>query len=436
MLLAGSKNFEITYSNENWVVPILVFLLLTFIFYAVYRVKEKEDWTYKFLFYSFLLKILGNILTALMYGAYYGYGDTFGYFAQAQECYQAFINSPLSFFKNFDLVDGSVGRRHVYNIAYVLSIFTFKSYLAISILFTSLAVVGNWLIYRVFIDLYPKYSKKIFAYCILYVPSIWFWGNGLQKESLMLFGLGYFFYLGYQIIKRKKVKFTSLLLLPFAYYCIMVKSYALYLIILLLLLWLVFEWIQHFKLVAFKVILISFVSIVFVGGTGFYFYQSGGAIDLLLEESSVVDKAMVQAKYLTRISEEKSGSAYDLGPIDNSLEGLLSKVLPAINVTLFRPYLWEATKAINIPAAIESFGLFLMFILVLWRTRIYRLVKILFNDPFLLSSFIYCLLFSFIVGLTSVNYGALVRYKLPVVIFIYAIFYILLIKSKKLSEKL
>ena len=54
---------------------------------------------------------------------------------------------------------------------------------------------------------------------------------------------------------------------------------------------------------------------------------------------------------------------------------------------------------------------FSIIILVLIRPR--RLYRIIANHPLLLFCFVFVLLFSFSVGLTTANFGALVRFKIP-----------------------
>lgn len=426
--LWGSPNLRIAYGLVDLVSPIIVLLLLTLIAFTIYRRRKTTQPHYKYFFISFILKIFGNALTALMYGVYYGYGDTFGYFNYSNSLYTSFLENPLTLPSLFNSISRPTGTQHVYNTSFLFSLFTGNSYLSVSLLFTFLSVIGGWLVYLVFIDIYPKLKKQL-AICTLFIPSIWFWGTGLQKESLMVFGIGALFFAFYKSFFKKK--YVYLLLVPLGYYGIMVKSYTLYLLILFLLLWVIFYNIKKIKLSAIRFILIVGFSISLIGGTGFYFYVTGAGLDILLAESDALNEAVGTASYISRVTAEKGGSGYDLGTPDNTFIGLLSKVLPSINVTLFRPYIWEAKKVVNLPAAIESFALMLLVLVVVIKTRIFGFFSTIFNSPLLLSCFVYCLLFSFIVGFTSYNFGALVRYKLPVVMFFYALVYLVYYEYKE-----
>jgi hypothetical protein len=109
----------------------------------------------------------------------------------------------------------------------------------------------------------------------------------------------------------------------------------------------------------------------------------------------------------------EEGSRYDLGTIEPGLTGFLAKAPAAINVTLFRPYLWESNKPIVLLSAIESF-LFLIFTLyVLWKVGFKSFFSSIFNDPHVRFCILFALIFSFAVGISSYNFGALSRYKIP-----------------------
>ena len=68
---------------------------------------------------------------------------------------------------------------------------------------------------------------------------------------------------------------------------------------------------------------------------------------------SVAYKSFVTRDYLFRISNEQDGSGYTLGDFDPTLLGMLEQAPAGINVTLFRPYLWEARKPIVMISALE-----------------------------------------------------------------------------------
>jgi hypothetical protein len=138
-----------------------------------------------------------------------------------------------------------------------------------------------------------------------------------------------------------------------------------------------------------------------------------------------------QKEYLLRISLEQDGAAYDLGDFDPTLSGILNKILPAINVTLFRPYPWETRSIIQFFSSLEStIILFLTLYLVLKR-NIFKTIKNIYKDPNLIMCLSFSLIFAFFVGISSYNFGSLSRYKIPSTPFYMLFLVILIFKEKK-----
>jgi hypothetical protein len=145
---------------------------------------------------------------------------------------------------------------------------------------------------------------------------------------------------------------------------------------------------------------------------------------------SLAYKSFVTRDYLYRISNEQDGSGYTLGDMDPTLMGMLEKAPAGVNVTLFRPYLWEARKPIVMISALESF-LFLIFTIVaIVRNNPIRMVQRIFADETLQFCLIFTLIFAFAVGLSTSNFGSLVRYKIPCLPF-YTVFLIILFYPPK-----
>lgn len=61
--------------------------------------------------------------------------------------------------------------------------------------------------------------------------------------------------------------------------------------------------------------------------------------------------------------------------------------------------------------------------------------KMIFTDPVTLFCFIYSILFAGFVGITTPNFGALVRYKIPCLAFYLMMLFIIMDRSGKFSPK-
>lgn len=169
---------------------------------------------------------------------------------------------------------------------------------------------------------------------------------------------------------------------------------------------------------------VSIVGIMFVGGKlqtemfGQYNVESLGY------------KSFVTRDYLYRISMEQDGSGYTLGDMDPTLMGMLEKAPAGVNVTLFRPYLWEARKPIVMISALEALLYLTFTIVAIVRNNPIRMVQRILADETLQFCLIFTLVFAFAVGISTSNFGSLVRYKIPCLPF-YTAFLIILFYPPK-----
>lgn len=122
-------------------------------------------------------------------------------------------------------------------------------------------------------------------------------------------------------------------------------------------------------------------------------------------------------RWLTYMSNVDNGSAYDLGDFDPSIGGMLSKFPLAVNVTLFRPYIWESRKVIIFFNALESLIILLLTIRVIFVVGIRKVLQSISTNYTIQFCFIFAIMFAFAVGISSYNFGALSRYKIPCIPF-------------------
>ena len=129
----------------------------------------------------------------------------------------------------------------------------------------------------------------------------------------------------------------------------------------------------------------------------------------------------IQTQYVYLTDARRAGSTYNIGEMDGTTQGLVRMVPAAINVTLFRPYLWEVNNAASFLACLESMFTLLFSLWIMLKIGFIHFFKQVFATPFLLGSFIFVLVFAAAVGLTSGNFGTLMRFKLPCMPFYYLI---------------
>ena len=427
-----------------------IYLFIVFIFAAHFRNKyyPKDHPLRRYFMPAFTFKIIGAILLGIIYQYYYKGGDTLNYWHQTE-----IINSSMSdsFWTWLRLITGSaeIYDVDVYNyttqfswygirtpeylisvIGALIGIFTMTTYLPTAVIFAAISFIGIWKLYIVFTKLYPRLSKQ-FAYAFLFIPSVIFWGSGFMKDTITLSCIGWvthFFYLIFY--ENKKIVANSIFALIFLYIIYIVKSYIVMAFLPAILLWGV-------GLLSYKIKdtrLILFVR--------YFLYASAiGGIALVSGEleaemfgeynvESVAAKSSVTRDYLFRISNEQDGSGYTLGNFDPTLLGMLQLAPAGVNVTLFRPYLWEARKPIVMISALEAL-LFLIFtIVVIFRNNPIRIVQRVLSDETLQFCLIFTFIFAFAVGVSTSNFGSLVRYKIPCLPF-YSAFLIILFYPPK-----
>ena len=116
---------------------------------------------------------------------------------------------------------------------------------------------------------------------------------------------------------------------------------------------------------------------------------------------------------------------FDIGQLDGTLPNLLSKFPVATNAALFRPYLWESRNVVVALSGLENFWLLAFSVLVLLRTRVTFFLSTVTRNPLTMMCVAFALFFGFSLGISTPNFGALVRFKIPMVPFMVSALYII-----------
>jgi len=418
-------------SADLWQLPLVCIFIYAISFWWI-NGKTSNTTIKTYAIAALSLRLLSAILALIMYQYYYGYGDTYGYFYCGRQIWTAIWEAPSAGLEllfqspeNYSALAkhyashphfSSSSSRFIAQVIGVISLFTFKSYLTTSFILSFLSFIGCWKIYLVFIRLFPQLYRPL-ALAILFIPSVVFWGIGLMKESLLLFGMGLLVEGLFMLFYAEEKKGKNLLyFLLGALILFKVKPYIL-IFSLFAFIPVAINRLAHFlngpffrffsKLSMYVLIFfVGFLSLLLLGNI-LKIYQPEKALQYM----SVVQKSQILA------NQKMGGSAYDLGVLEPNFTSLGVKSFAAINVTLFRPYPWESRKIINIPTMMESLLCFLITLFVLIKVGPFECIRRGIKNPIIL----YCLIFSFsvgiIVGLFAFNFGTLARYKIPVLPF-------------------
>ncbi|WP_277476774.1 hypothetical protein [Catalinimonas alkaloidigena] len=403
------------------------------------------------------VKIIGALSVGFIYQFYYGggrpSGDTFAYFKDANVIFGAFWENPVAGIKLF-LARGEVSpetfqyanRMYWFNspteyfvirVIALCSLLTFHSYAANALLFAAISFSGIWAMYRAFYKLFPSLHKE-FAIAMLFIPSVFFWGSGILKDTITLGALGWATWAIVRIFfERKGVVVAGIVLFLSLYTIYSIKIYIVLCFLPAAILWVFLANAERIKSVIVRIMILPFVLLI-SGVLGYYAMLEIGEDNARYSLDKVSETAEITARYLTYVGESQGGSVYTLGEdYDFSLAGMLRKFPLAVNVTLFRPYLWEAHNVVMLLSALESFATLLLTLWVIYQAGLVNLIRYLLAKPIISFCLLFAIAFSFAVGISTYNFGSLVRYKIPMFPFYLAGLFILryLAQRKKIKPK-
>ncbi|MEQ6121925.1 hypothetical protein [Reichenbachiella sp. MALMAid0571] len=428
----GIKDFFIT--------PIYL-LILYLIAYSIRPLVTDQN-TRRYFIPGLTVKFIGAIALGMIYQFYYGGGDTFTYFQRGSNyIWNAFLDSPFVGLQmifsemvytpeNFEYTSqiytfGDSASYFVVRVAGFFDLLTFHAYSATALLFAVTSYSGIWMIFLVFYKFYPSFIKHI-ALGVLFVPSVFFWGSGLMKDTLTLGALGWLFY-GFSqvfIFKKKLLKSTILLIVGF-YVLYTIKIYIVICFMPALAFYFYLQNQSKIKNQLIKTMLAPFL--ISLGIASAYFTTVlVSANHYRYSIDTVLYTAEQTAKWNYFVSERDQGSGYTLGDYDFTPTGLARKFVPAVITSFFRPFLWEVRNPVMLLSALENTFVLYLFVVFLFQRKSFVLAA---SNPLFVFCLIFAVLFAFAIGVTTYNFGSLVRYKIPMIPFLMTA--LLLITNKK-----
>lgn len=432
MLLFFSHYF---YTNITINIFEILFLPFFFVFiYFTYRVffynKIETQPHYRYFWLGLFAKMASAIAFALIAMLVYE-GDTLEYFHGIQVMNNLFYYNPISYFKilfngplpeYFTLFNTNTGWPAFYMwidpntfavIRYLspIGFFTFDSFIFTTIFVSIIAYSGIWKLYSLFAVKYPFIQRQL-AIAILFMPSVLYWGSGILKDTMIMFALGWLLYAIHKLINNQiKLKYIFIVIIC-SYIIIIIKAYVFVVLLPSIAIWIFYERSKKIKNKVLRLIslpffiVFSFVASIFSLGAMSEELGKFGSVDTMITKARVTQEDLIR--------EEQYGENYFfIGNIGDSPAELLVVAPEAIIAGLFRPFLWDARNPFMLIAGLENFIVLLIFIWIFFRRRVLQIIKNITADPFLLGMFIFVIFFAFGVGLSSANFGALVRYRIP-----------------------
>lgn len=314
------------------------------------------------------------------------------------------------------------------------SFFTFGKFLAINLFFSMFAFTGAWRLYRFFFEQYEHLHKQ-FAIAIIYLPTFVFWSSGILKDSLCIAGLGWLTYSMHSIFYTKNNIFRNLIVLFLSAGLLsIVKAYILLSYMPFYILFLI---LKNLKLItnnlarAFLVIVFIVISL-----SGFFLMsdQIESALGKFAGEG--LTKSIQNYQEIYEHQSKTVDSNFSLGVEYDGTPASLIKMAPAaIVATFYRPFLWESKKISTLLSSVESLLMMLFTIYVIFKVGIFKFIITLFRSPIILYCFLFAIIFGLFVGATTLNFGSLVRYKIPAMPFYLITLFLMLDFHGKLKVK-
>jgi len=298
------------------------------------------------------------------------------------------------------------------------------TYLNTAFLMSLFVFLGSWKVYKIYCEKYPGLEKQ-FLITFFFIPSMCFWGSSLMRDTGSLASLMFLFYSVHSVfVKRRRIILHLISIFFFGRLIFYFKAYILLTFIPPILVWLYLVNISRVKNVIAKGVL-GIVLLLLFSGVGYLALVNMANSS----EKYALDKLEKQVEgfhsyheYLTDKGISKSGYTIEMN--DYSIFGILKAMPAAINVAIFRPYLWESRSPLILLSAIESTIVLFFFLRLVMRAGLFSLVRYL-KVPEVALGVLYAIILGTACGLTAFNFGALVRFKIPFLPFFFSALFII-----------
>lgn len=418
------------------------------------NVEIKKHPEYAYFLWGLYAKIFGGVVFSLIYFYYYKGGDTISYF------YSAVSMSKLAKLDILDYLtvlfgENSEANRNYFNIETgwpfgymyydtrtymvirfisILALITFDSYLVTTVILASLSYIGVWKAYRTFVSYFPELQNK-FAIAFLFMPSLLFWGSSILKDTFTLTFVCLWVSAADELFYKNRQRLSNVILLAISgVMIIIIKPYIFMVLFPISVMWLLYFPVIRVKSGLIKFVLLPALLVFMAVGTVVVLQQLEESLDKFSLDRAIKTIEVTQSDM--KRSEQYGNNYFDIGEFDGTWTGVIAKFPQATMAGLFRPFLWEARSVVMALSGLENFWVLMMAVYTLFSVGPLFMFRSIGAIPILLFCFLFAIIFAFMVGITTPNFGALVRFKIPLVPFFISMLYILrYLKIRKLERE-
>lgn len=436
----------------------------------------------------FLLKIISGLTSYCIYTYYYPHSDSYGYFQGSKNLFDQFFGHPTNpipgWNASFDDTFYNNSRVIIY-VNFLIQFLSFNNVFVHILFFCFISLIGLTAFYKAFYKHFPT-KKSVLILGVYLVPSVLFWTSGIYKEAIAMFCIGFIIYLadfGFEKSFSLKRFICLVLLITLLFF---LKVYiAAALLPLLAINWLISKTNDKQFLFKYFFFFLSFVVIfhllsktnnrlniyqliadkqakaiseaqggIFLANDSNFIrldYNDSTAL-LLRPDSSYYVKSgshflswkldnMKDTTFVVNSSDPATYTLlYKVQPVNSVLKtqkmnptflGTLQKLPSAIISVFVQPTLFSIKNVLQLFSWIEN----------MWLILIIAIAILFFDKKILVKKeiLLFCLLFALIqfamIGLTTSAVGAMVRYKVTALPFLFIVA-MLCIDGEKLLKKL
>ncbi len=418
--------------NIGWFDIGLSVLYLVVIYFFAFRYQQKKVETnlvYRYYLLGLSAKIIGAISFVLISIYYYNGGDTFVYFKIAERVrthlqvdFSETINLLFTSYEDLGSLDyNPFGKGDIYErnstwvfvrIIFVFNVLGFGSYLVSSILIGVFSFFGVWLGYFSISRLYSKSSKLLLVPFFL-IPTATIWSSGLLRDTIVIGAFGVLLYSCSNLFIYKTHLFWNTIITVLGGALLLFLKPIFFVILFpCLMIWALLYFVIHVASSTNKTMVIVAVLSITVG------------FGYVLNETVLINNSNYQFGNLMHTLKgfqtihpdyPNAKSIYAVSEMEYTPLGLFFKIPEALQVTFFRPYLWEVSSFSMLVAGIESLLLLIFSLIVLFAFRLMAF-KIIIQNKEIVFLLLLALSYAVLTGLSASNFGALSRFKIPAVL--------------------
>jgi len=302
----------------------------------------------------------------------------------------------------------------VARIVALLSFITLGRYAVTSLIFACIAFSGIWKLFLFFYEQYPRLHKRL-ALAILFFPTFVFWSSGILKDTLCIASLGWITYSLYEILYRKKNFLKNIIILfVFGYLLAVIKVYIVISFVPFFILFIVLKNMQGIRNKFLKYLLAPFLILSCMLSFTYFFNSFDNELGAYAVEDLTSSIQHLNGAFKNMDGNETADSNFDLGvEFDGTFSGLVKLAPVAVFTTFFRPFIWESHKISQMMASVESTFLLLLTLFIILKAGLINFIKLVLSDPLIMCCFLFSIVFATFVGASTLNFGTLVRYKIP-----------------------